>query len=78
MLVDFGNSRAEVGTDEEFPAFDFGLDDDEAEVGFWVHVARHLFHELDLLFNTVGCAFDEPIFGPSEEAYGQFLSSLEM
>ncbi len=58
MLVNFGNSSSEVGTDEEFPAFDFGLDDDEAKVGFWIHVTGHLFDELDLLLNAVCGAFD--------------------
>jgi hypothetical protein len=65
MFMDFGNSGSQVGTDEEFPAFDFGLDDDEAEVGFWVHVASHLFDELDLLLDAIRCAFNETVFGPT-------------
>lgn len=56
--MDFGNSGSQVGTDEEFPAFDFGLDDNEAEVRLGVHVAGHLFDELDLLLYAVCCAFD--------------------
>jgi len=67
MLVDFSNSGAEVGTDEEFPALDFGLDDYEAEVGFWVHVASHLLDELDLLLYAVCGPFDEAISGPTME-----------
>jgi hypothetical protein len=58
MFMDFGNSGSQVGTDEEFPAFDFGLDDNEAEVRLGVHVAGHLFDELDLLLYAVCCAFD--------------------
>ena len=46
--VDFGDAGAEEGADEEFEALEFGLDDDEAEVGFGVRVARLLFHELNL------------------------------
>jgi hypothetical protein len=34
------------------------LNDDEAEVRFGVHVAGHLFDELDLLFDAVCGAFD--------------------
>jgi hypothetical protein len=34
------------------------LDYYEAEVGFWVHVAGHLFNELDLLFYAVRGSFD--------------------
>jgi len=57
IFVDFCDSCAEVGTDEEFPALDFGLDYDEAEVGFGVHVAGHLFDEFDLLFYAVCGSF---------------------
>ena len=46
--VDFGQAGAEEGADEELEALEFGLEDDEAEVGFGVRVARLLFHELDL------------------------------
>lgn len=56
--MDFGNSGSQVGTDEEFPALNLGLDDDEAEVRLGVHVAGHLFDELDLLLYAVCCAFD--------------------
>lgn len=49
MGVDFGDARAEEGADEELEALEFGLDDDEAEVGFGVRVARLLFHELNLV-----------------------------
>ena len=58
VFVDLGYSGSEVGADEEFPALDFGLDDDEAEVRFWVHVAGQLFDELDLLFYAVCGAID--------------------
>jgi hypothetical protein len=34
------------------------LDDDEGEVCFWVHVTGHPFYELDLLFYSVGAAFN--------------------
>ena len=51
MGVDFGDAGAEEGADEEFEALEFGLDDDEAEVGFGIRVARLLFHELNLRWN---------------------------
>ena len=50
--VDFGDAGAEEGSDEEFETLEFGLDDDEAEVGFGVRVARLLFYELNLLGKT--------------------------
>jgi hypothetical protein len=66
MLIDFANSSSEVRTNEEFPAFYFGLDDDEAEVGLWVHVASHLFDKLDLLLDAVRCAFDQAVIRPTK------------
>lgn len=65
VLVDFGYAGTQVGADEEFPAFNFGLDYNEGEVGFRVHVAGHLLDEFDLLFYAVGCAVDEAVFGPA-------------
>ena len=67
MLVNLGYSGSEVGADEEFPALDFGLDDDEAEVGLGVHVAGHLFDFGDLVLDEGGDAVYEAVFGPSEE-----------
>ena len=47
--VDFRNARAEERADQELEALEFRLEDDEAEIGFGVCVARLLFHELNLL-----------------------------
>jgi hypothetical protein len=58
VFIDLGDSSAEEGPDEKFPSLDFGLDDDEGEVCFRVHVASHTFYELDLLLYSVGAAFD--------------------
>ena len=58
MFIDFRKSGSEKGANEEFPALDFCLDYYEGEVRFWVHVAGHLFDEFDLLFYSVGGAFD--------------------
>lgn len=58
VFVDLGNSGSQVGTNEEFPPLDFGLDDDEAKIRFGVHVTSHLFDQLDLLLDAVGGAFD--------------------
>lgn len=65
MFVDFSNSCSEVGSYEEFPTLDFGLDYDEAKVRFWVHVASHLLHEFDLLLDSIGGALDEAVFWPA-------------
>lgn len=46
--VDFRNASAQERADEELEAFEFGLDDYEAEVGFGVRVSRLLFYELNL------------------------------
>ena len=43
-----GDPRSQVGTHEEFEALELGLDDDEAEVGFWVEVACLFLDELNL------------------------------
>ena len=48
VSVDFGDASAQEGADEELEALEFGLDDDEAEVGLGVRVSRLLFHELNL------------------------------
>ena len=58
VFIDLGDSSAEEGPDEEFPSLDFGLDNDEGEIGLRVHVTGHAFYELDLLFYSVGAAFD--------------------
>ena len=52
MGVDLGDASAQERADEEFEALEFGLDDDEAEVGFGIRVARLLFHELNLRWNS--------------------------
>ena len=57
MLVDFGEACAEERAQEEFPTFHFGLDCDEGEVGFGVHVACKLFDEGDLSFDGSCAAF---------------------
>ena len=49
VSVDFGDASAQEGADEELEALEFGLDDDEAEVGLGVCVSRLLFHELNLV-----------------------------
>ena len=49
VSVDFGDASAQEGADEELEALDFGLEDDEAEVGLGVRVPRLLFHELNLV-----------------------------
>ena len=49
VSVDFGDASAQEGADEELEALEFGLDDDEAEVGLGVRVPRLLFHELNLV-----------------------------
>lgn len=67
VFVDFRHAGAQQGADEKFPALDFGLDDDEAEVGFGVHVARHLLDEFDLPFDPIRGAIDETVSGPAEE-----------
>ena len=46
--VDLGDAGAQKGADEELEALEFGLEDDEPEVGLGVRVARLLFHELNL------------------------------
>ena len=56
MFVDLCESCAKEGADEEFPAFDFGLDYDEGEIGFGVHVAGEAFDEGDLVFDRGGAA----------------------
>lgn len=58
MLVNLCDSCSEVGSNKEFPALDFGLDDDEAKIGFRVHVASHDFDFLDLGFYSVCDSFD--------------------
>jgi hypothetical protein len=58
MFIDLRDPRAKVGSDEEFPALDFGLDYYEGEVCFGVHVAGHLFDFFDLGFDAVCDAFD--------------------
>ena len=72
MFIDLGDSSAEEGPDEKFPPLDFGLDYDEREVCFWVHVASHAFihqnlrHQSDdLLLYTVCAAFDQAVAGPA-------------
>lgn len=65
MSVDLGYAGAEIGTDEEFPALDFGLDYDEGEVGFRVHVAGHLLDELDLRLDFGEGTVDEVVAGPA-------------
>ena len=50
MGVDYGNASAEEWADEKFEALEFGLDDDEAKVGFGIRVGRLLFHS-----NKEGC-----------------------
>ena len=67
MFIDLGDSSAEQGPDKKFPPLDFGLDDDEREVCFWVHVTGHAFYELDLLLYTVCAAFDQAVVGPAVE-----------
>ena len=49
VSVDFGDASAQEGADEELEALEFGLDDDEAEVGLGICVSRLLFHELNLI-----------------------------
>ena len=46
--VDLGDAGAQKGADEELEALEFGLEDDEPEVGLGVRVPRLLFHELNL------------------------------
>ncbi len=46
--VDFRDASAEVAADEEFVAFEFGLEDYEAESGFGVCIAGLFFYEFDL------------------------------
>ena len=46
--VDFRDTSAEERAHEEFEAFEFGLEDYEAEVGFGVCVAGLIFNEFDL------------------------------
>ena len=46
--VDFGDAGAHVGADEVFEAFEFGLEDDEAEGGPGVGVVALVFDEFDL------------------------------
>jgi len=56
MFVDFCNAAAKVRSYEELPALNFSLDDDEAEVGFGVHIACHFFHFGDLRLDESGDA----------------------
>ena len=58
MLIDLCESGSQQGADEEFPALDFGLDYDEGEVRFGIHVTRQLFNEGDLSFDCVCAAVD--------------------
>ena len=68
MFVDLRNSCSEVGSYQELPALNFGLDDDEPEVGLRVHVAGHDFHFFDLSLDAVSYAFYQPVFRPSVES----------
>ena len=58
VLVDLRDSCSQVGSYEEFPPLDLGLDDDEPEVGFGVHVASHDFNFLDLVLYLLCYSFD--------------------
>ena len=49
VSVDLGDASAQEGADEELEALEFGLDDDEAEVGLGVCISGLLFHELNLI-----------------------------
>ena len=45
---DLGYPRPQERPHKEFEPFEFCLDDDEAEIGFRVHVARLRFYQVDL------------------------------
>lgn len=47
--INLRDTSAQEGADQEFEAFKFGLEDDEAKIGFWVRVACLIFYELDLV-----------------------------
>lgn len=48
VFVQLCETSAEIAADEVFPSLELGLDHDEGEVGFGVHVAGHFFDFLDL------------------------------
>jgi len=65
MFVDFRYAGTKKGSHQELPTLDFGLYYDEGEIGFRVHVAGHLLHELDLLLDAVRHSFYQAIFWPA-------------
>lgn len=64
--VDLGDAGAQEGADEELEALEFGLEDDEAEVGFGVRVPRLLFDKLNLFGG--GGSLSANVVGASKRA----------
>ncbi len=73
--VDLGDAGAEEGADEELEALEFGLGDDEAEVGFGVRVAGLLFDELNLCAGEVSVSWCA--WGRGESGIPAYVSSPE-
>lgn len=47
--INLCKAGAEIRSGEELEAFEFGLEDYETKVGFWVRVAGLVFYDLDLV-----------------------------
>ena len=75
MFVDLRDSCSKIGSNEELPAFYFGLYDDEAEVGFGVHIAGHYLYFFDLGLDTVCYSFDQAVLGPSANTLRSAVST---
>ena len=62
MLINLRQSCPQEGTYQKLPSFDFGLDDDEGEIRFWVHVARQLLNEGYLRFYSLCATVDQVVW----------------
>lgn len=68
VFVELCEPSAEVATDEVFPSLELGLDYDEGEVGFGVHVAGHFFDLFDLALDFFVYAVHEAVLWPTVAA----------
>lgn len=51
--IDLCETGTKIGPDEKLETFEFGLEDYEAEAGFWVCAAGLVFYNLDLVRASV-------------------------
>lgn len=63
--TDLSYAGAQVAPDEELEALELCLDDDEGEVGLWVHVSGHVLDLFDLALYAVVDALEEAVARPS-------------